>query len=102
MIEPALGDKQHVRQVKEWRHSRAQELVGRVFGAQRSQQNIHRGWIGLGQVSGKGARKMLSPIEQLERVEAGACVASECAGVERRMRALQVGRETADERRRKK
>lgn len=101
MAEAALRHEDDMRQVEERRHPDADQLVGRVFGTEGTQEDVDRVGILRWQVLGERHGYVLGAIEQLELVEAGGRLLDEPAGGERGMGSCHVCREPPHQRGRK-
>lgn len=101
MAEAVLRHEDDMRQVEERRHPDADQLVGRVFGTEGTQEDVDRVGILRWQMLGERHGDVPRAIEQLELVEAGGCLVDEPAGGERGMGSCHVCREPPHQRGRK-
>jgi hypothetical protein len=83
VVEAALGHEHRVRQIEERLHPRTHELVGRVRGSQRTEEDRDRARIVRGQVGREGVGDPRRPREELQRLEIAGRVAHERALGER-------------------
>jgi hypothetical protein len=98
VVEAVFGDEDPVRQVSEWGHPDARDVVAFEFGSQRGEHDLHCARVIAGEVFGERGRDVAAALEEPEPCEALRCLCDERLLREARMRRRQIVGKAAHER----